>query len=235
MADKLSAVDLSVTIGALVNAVSEDCIDVAEAIALDLSGTRPGARPPQSLPHLMFRAQTVLSRSGTPLLGMGFVGDNRAFDGRVLHWWYKPEIGASAQPLEVSTQPAMIDYYDVVNTEWWAAALAGDATEIAGPYVDYSGTNAYILTFARAVRHGGAVVGVVAADIAVGELQTRWQHDLLRAPKPTSVVNEDGVVIATNSGRLLGGVVDLGRRRDIVRTRVPGCSWLLIHGPADGR
>ncbi len=78
---------------------------------------------------------------------------------------------------------------------------------IYGPYVDHSGTNAYILTFSRGVSYKESMVGLVVLDVLVGQLQSLWQPQLLKLPKPSSVVDEDGVVIATNSGSLLGGAI----------------------------
>jgi hypothetical protein len=53
---------------------------------------------------------------------------------------------------------------------------------------------------------------------------------MLDLPRPSSVVNLEGMVIATNAGALLGSVVDTARLGDDSGAAIPGTPWLLVSG-----
>jgi hypothetical protein len=177
----------------------------------------------------------VLSADETLILGMGFIADSHWRNDDRIQWWYRsPEPGGTLQPLTVGTDPQAFDYYDVAAADWWTAAAASDQPCTSGPYVDLSGTNAYVVTFSLGVRTSDQLLGVVAVDMPVGELQARWQDVLLDLPKPTSLIDSQGAVIATNAGRLLGAVIGPAEIADVSRHPVPQTSWVVIQGSSDG-
>jgi hypothetical protein len=65
-------------------------------------------------------------------------------------------------------------------------------------------------------------------DIEVEELQRLWQRDLLAIGRPTSVVDAEGSVIATNSGELLGGCIDLDDVSPAQAAAVGSTPWLVV-------
>jgi hypothetical protein len=167
-----------------------------------------------------------------PVLGMGFLPHPVLlpdFSGR---WWYNsatPE-DAPLRALNEGNQPQAMDYYDTLSTDWWQNAEKTADSVVSGPFVDISGTNAYVVTFTRAVRVGDEMIGVVAADVTVGTLQALCQNTLLDLPRPTSIVNADGMVIATNAGALLGSAIEMASVPDDRRIAVPGTPWFLVNG-----
>ncbi|MBS0232090.1 MAG: hypothetical protein JSR99_01235 [Proteobacteria bacterium] len=170
--------------------------------------------------------RSELSEPSTPLLGMGFAANPNVFDGPGLLWWYGGKKSRNLRPLQVGTRPTGLDFYDYTATRWWIESIVDDTCHIYGPYVDHSGTNAYVVTLGHSVNYGGAKVGLVVLDVLVGKLQSLWQSHLLRLPKPTSVVNREGIVIATNSGALMGGVL----RSADAGTPIPGTDWQIAAG-----
>lgn len=167
-----------------------------------------------------------------PVLGMGFLPSPHNPSSTRPRWWYNKAVLSSKRarmmPLAAAAQPEALDYYDMVATEWWCSAAESDHPVAAGPFVDISGTNAYVVTFAQSVRLDGDLIGVVAADLTVATLQALCQNDLLDLPRPTSVVNDEGMVLATNAGALLGSVVDVAAVPSGRKRKIPGTSWLLV-------
>ena len=169
-----------------------------------------------------------------PMLGMGFLPHPDVLPNFSVRWWYNSGAAATAESplraLAVGNQPQAMDFYDTLSTEWWQNAANSSDPVVSGPFVDISGTNAYVVTFSQAVRFDDELLGVVAADVTVATLQALCQNTLLDLPRPTSVVNHEGMVIATNAGTLLGSVVDMATLDEDHQTPVPGTSWLLVTG-----
>jgi hypothetical protein len=207
----------------------EICQALADAVMRDLEGEDwPAARSSSS--ELFAAVGSLTEQPELPILGMGFAPASKSgAAGQELHWWYSREHGRPPQKLLVGAQAGNVSDYEISRSLWWQAAMQSTSTCVVGPYVDVSGTNQYVVTLSRAVRTEGELAGVVAVDVRVGHFQTFCQPLLLRLPSPTSVVNEDGDVIATNSGRLLGGTVsDPGAEEHHVR--IPGTDWRLVLG-----
>lgn len=180
----------------------------------------------------MTRLQSLANQAAAmvraPLLGLGFVGDQTSAARGRLYWWYSPRDGAPAKQLIVDTQPVSLGYYDISHTDWWTGARDADGVYTTGPYVDVTGTNAYVVTFGKAVRTDGRFVGVVAADLAVADLQALWRRQLLAESAPVSIVDGEGAVIGTNAGRMLGGTLDLTHVEERDLESVAGTSWFIV-------
>lgn len=174
----------------------------------------------------------LYSSEEPPVLGMGFLPNPEVLPSFSVRWWYNgtPAAGSPLRALTVGNQPQAMDYYDTLSTEWWQNAAGSPDSVVSGPFVDISGTNAYVVTFTQAVRLDDEIIGVVAADVTVATLQALCQNTLLDLPRPTSVVNSEGMVIATNAGALLGSAIEMSGidARDCLT--IPGTSWLLVTG-----
>lgn len=197
----------------------------------------PGSEADDSFPETLdcaaFQAfvRHSLDDMSRPLLGMGFLPNVALMPGAAIRWWYHRSVVDSVplRPLSASTHPEAVDYYDPESTEWWQDAAASAAPSISGPYVDRGGTNAYVVTFAQAIRRSRDVLGVVAIDVRVAKLQATCEYDLLDLPRPTSVINRSGIVIATNAGNLLGNVVEVpDARTDTSCHPIPETPWFLF-------
>jgi hypothetical protein len=187
----------------------------------------------RSLPLESFEAfiRTIYDTEDAPVLGMGFLPNPKILPGTGVCWWYNSgniqNAPTSLRPLAVGFQPEAMDFYDVTETEWWRNAVNSDGAVASGPFVDISGTDAYVVTFSRSVRVAAELIGVVAADVTVAMLQQLCQNDLLDMPRPTSVISREGMVIATNAGALLGGAIDSSTAGPKLGTAIRGTPWLL--------
>ncbi len=218
---------LAAAVSRLVADVDGLCREMEAASRRDLEEQR--AEPHSSMPRMYAIAQRDWRSTSVPVLGLGFIGaDAPTRDGRYF-WWYTPHDGHPTRQLVASSLPNTLTYYDPAHSDWWQGALrTDDGTYATGPYVDIAGTNAYVVTFARAVRVGDDIAGVVTADVFVGDLQDLWRSELLGAKQEVCVVDGEGSVIATNSGRLLGGNFDPHGASKAAGTGVDGTSWYVF-------
>lgn len=195
---------------------------LADAIAMKDGPERLSLAEFEQFVHSLYSIENL------PVLGMGFLPNPLVLPRFSARWWYNSATESPLRALTVGIQPQAMDFYDTLSTEWWQNAARSTDSVVSGPFVDISGTNAYVVTFTHAVRVDGELVGVVAADVTVGTLQALCQNTLLDLPRPTSVVNAEGMVIATNAGALLGSAVDMSTITDDHRSPIAETSWLLV-------
>lgn len=166
----------------------------------------------------------------SPIWGLGFVADPGAFPDRGgLQWWCCSGAGRAMRRLVVSLDPASVDFYDYTDAPWFTQARERGAN-VTGPYVDATGTNEYVITFSQAVRDEGRFLGVAGADVLVGTLQSVMQPVLRSLRGEACLVDEEGVVIATNSPRLLAGTVPVPQDDGLVAA-VAWAPWRLMVRP----
>lgn len=224
--------------GTLLARLERSMQEVAQSTADDCAALRSAAledieaglvRGSNAFPGVRSAAQRGLGEGVPWKLGMGFVVSAVPLGAQSLHWWFRPVGDQPSRPLLITSQPAMIDYYDYKQSDWWQDALSDEQVHISEPYMDAAGTNAYVITGSLALKHGGSIVGVAVIDVEIGELQARWQGHLMQFDRTTCVVSEEGAVIATNSGRLLGENIDLGLPAPEDIRRVGGTPWAIVH------
>lgn len=106
---------------------------------------------------------------------------------------------------------------------------------VVGPYVDYAGTDEYILTFACPVTSAHGFFGVAAADIRASDFEQSMLPLLDAAGPRTLLVNDSGRVIASNTAAAIVG--SLVPARDRRGSQVPpgsgsercqGLPWSLV-------
>ncbi|MFK0000722.1 FCD domain-containing protein [Paenarthrobacter sp. NPDC090522] len=163
---------------------------------------------------------------GVPLLyGNGFMADQEFYGEGWIAWCYAPTGPESHQRLYID-----MDLYEVNTVPW----LPGEDTEegeyhVSHAYVDASGTNEIVMTFGRRITVDGQYAGVVGADVSVSQLQTAFEPHLRALPPNSCIVDQHGAILATNTGRFVGGTipVDSGDSREL-----PGVPWRLCIGYA---
>ena len=162
---------------------------------------------------------------GVPLLyGTGFIAEQSSFGESWIAWCYTPAGPESPQRLYID-----MDLYDVVTAPWRPDDTADDTTIHAShAYVDASGTNENIITFSKRVTIAGEYVGAVAADIRVSQLQDAFEPLLRPLPPNSCIVDQHGAIIATNTGRFVGGTVSTADQ--VTRRALPGVPWWLCTG-----
>ena len=161
---------------------------------------------------------------GVPLLyGNGFMADQDFYGEGWIAWCYAPNGPESPQRLYID-----MDLYEVNTVPW----LPGEDDEGGGnhashAYVDASGTNEIVMTFSRRITVGGKYVGVVGADVSISQLQTAFEPHLRALPPNSCIVDQEGAILATNTGRFVGGTIPVGTGDS---RELPGVPWRLCIG-----
>lgn len=153
---------------------------------------------------------TVLAHLGgehPKLAGTGVIAapDSLADEPRWLEWWRTSADSDQPQQLTPDLDPNHVDGYVYTAAPWFETPRATGGRVIVGPYVDYAGTDEYILTFADPVHVGDRFVGVAAADIRTTDLEERLLPLLSDAGSQLLLVNAYGRIIASNTPAAIVG------------------------------
>ncbi|MET3934022.1 hypothetical protein [Arthrobacter sp. OAP107] len=68
-------------------------------------------------------------------------------------------------------------------------------------------------------------MGAIAADIRVSQLQDAFEPLLRSLPPNSCIVDQHGGIIATNTGRFVGGTIPTDAQ--VTRRALPGVPWWL--------
>jgi hypothetical protein len=227
-------------IGALIDAeVAEwDALlaRLQDAVESDLTRRAAGSggsdvAPPARLADLRRTGQTAfdgVAASSPRVLGAGFIARPESFpDAPGLVWVTRSATGGRVERLVVDAE-----FYGYTSAPWWLNTIDDDAVHTTGPYVDASGTTEYIATHGRRLTADGELIGVVAVDVLVSQLQRHLQTAICRLPRGSCVTDTDGAVIVTNSGRLLGANLSEGVRPASVHP-VASTGWTVVVGAGE--
>ncbi len=151
------------------------------------------------------RIITDLLNEEPGVLGMGFAAAPGLVDGseRCLPWWQRRNGRISR--LRLNFDPNSIDVYDYLQMDWYQLAQHGQTRVAYGPYVDYAGSDMYTITVTIPVLAGEEFLGVVGADLVVGDVEHRLLEVLRGAGEDAVVVSTERRVIAANTPRWLVG------------------------------
>lgn len=154
---------------------------------LEASAPSPPSRA--SLDTLIERLVVpTLSEKSTLIVGAGFVAAPDFLPGAPWHiaWWLgkynslgvqragpagSETVGAITRRLRTTENPESESFRDYTLLEWWRVPEETRLPHITGPYVDYLCTDEYTLTLTVPVESGGRMVGVVGADLYVGDVE----------------------------------------------------------------
>ncbi|WP_415853295.1 GntR family transcriptional regulator [Sinomonas sp. G460-2] len=169
-------------------------------------------------------ARRTLGEVSPTLYGLGIMADASFFGEPRLIWSYTPVGQHTQQRLHMD-----LEFYDYTSTPWWPQGGTQDAIRPTYAYADGNGSNAYIITFSKPVTQQGGLVGVALADVLIGQLQASFEPLLLSLPPGSCIVDQKNVVIATNTGSLIGETFkptgDAGST-----TALPAVPWQLHLG-----
>ncbi len=178
-----------------------------------------------------------LARTSPELAGTGVIAAPGALADRRrwLEWWRRPRGSAAPFPLTVDLDPRNIGSYEYTSTPWFDAPRRTGRRIVVGPYVDYAGTDEYILTFASPIRSACGFFGVAAADIRASDFE-RAMLPLLDAAGPGALlVNTSGRVIASNTPEsIVGSLMPAEQQggsyvpQELDWTRCEGLPWSLV-------
>ncbi|MFE4198737.1 GntR family transcriptional regulator [Paenarthrobacter sp. NPDC056912] len=184
----------------------------------------PGASRDRVDSHIYDAARKAVT-IGVPLLyGTGFVADQSLFGESWIAWCYTPAAPESPQRLYID-----MDLYDFATAPWRPDDQGDDSPiHTSHAYVDASGTNENIVTFSKRVIIAGEYVGALGADVRISQLQSAFEPLLAPLPPNTSIVDKQGTVIATNTGRFVGGTIKAADH--VERRALPAVPWWLCLG-----
>lgn len=130
--------------------------------------------------------------------GTGLVVDPSALrDADRYQEWWRPSVAGLYEFLDVNTGFGE-EPYDYTTMSWFVGAAHG-LDSVRGPYVDLSGSDLYVLTFAVPAVHEGNFIGVSGADITVSSFENLVIADLSALDSEVVVVNSaDRVVISSS-------------------------------------
>lgn len=167
----------------------------------------------------------------TPLHGAGLVLAPDALTDRPRHleWWRSADkTGGAPQKAHFDLNPDSDYYYDYSAMEWFVMPRDRDTRWVAGPYLDYTGVDLYICTFAVPVRsRADTFLGIAGADVTLASLDATLMPALRAGGRPVALVNAEGRVIVGNHADYVTG--SRLKRADIARgEQVPGTQWTLV-------
>lgn len=188
-------------------------------------GRRPTTTDLAQIRPAVFRH---LAKAGGRLNGTGVIPAPGvlADQQRWLEWWRKPGDTNEPRPLSVDLDPHHVGGYDYPAAEWFDVPQRTGRRVIVGPYVDYSGTDEYILTFANPVYTDDGFFAVTAADIRATDFEREMLPILDSEGPATLLLNASGRVIASNTpSTIIGSLAPADRP--------PGCPVPAGAGWAD--
>jgi hypothetical protein len=142
-----------------------------------------------------------------------------------LEWWRRSADGSPAL-LAATLDPRQPDFYDYAAAEWFTTPRDTGERWVAGPFVDYSGTNEHIFTLTLPVAGPDGFLGVAGADIAVGAVEAIVGPSLGLIGADAVLVNQRDRVIASNTPRWLAGTLWTGEAR--ASRRAGGLPWTVV-------
>ncbi|CAN5238802.1 cache domain-containing protein [soil metagenome] len=155
---------------------------------------------------------------------------------RYLEWWRNDSRrGGPAQPLQLDLNPGSEYFYDYTSMQWFTTPRDDGTRTVHGPYLDFTGVDLTICTFAVPVRsQHGRFLGIAGADVPVASIDAILIPAFRASGAPLALINAEGRVIAANDpehlpgSRLRHGVPGL-------RHPVPGTPWTLVALSSDRR
>ncbi|ASN40386.1 cache domain-containing protein [Paeniglutamicibacter terrestris] len=121
----------------------------------------------------------------------------------VLEWWAPGPNGA--EKLAFDLDPGGERFYDYEHLPYFSDAERTGEVTIWGPYVDYLGSDEYILTHTAPFKIHGEFAGVAGYDVTVRALEEIFLPALRSIPGHAALLNSSHRVIIGNSGAYLVG------------------------------
>lgn len=157
------------------------------------------------------------------LYGAGFLPDT-SFGHAGVAWCHAPAGPQSLQRLVIDW-----DSYDIGTVAWRPEHYGDGAVHISHAYLDANGTNENVVSFSKAVFVDDEVIGIVAVDVLVRGIQSHLEPHLRALPPNTCLVDQQDAIIATNTGRFMGGTYAPGQYAG-QQTDLHAMPWRLFVG-----
>ena len=192
------------TLTGMVDAAFHVVDEIAAVVQRQLA---PPATPTRSrLAGVDALAGSFVGDSGHPVRGAGFVAAVGFLTDQPwwLEWFAQGEDGRSHRMVS-QTDPDGAGFYDYEFLPWYLVPRDTRRRHITGPYIDYVCTDDYNMTYTAPVLIDDRFAGVAGADIGVQTAETILMPSLRATATPLAVVNQQGRIVASNSGRHLCG------------------------------
>jgi hypothetical protein len=176
------------------------------ALALPKVDRQPDKSPLTAgdVESLLSIAQALIEDSPTTI-GAGFIAAPAAVDALDRYMLWLQRRNGVVRRLRLNFDTADINAYDYVAMDWYVDTRDRGRPSLTGPYLDYSGSDALVLTLATPVIVDDEFVGLVAVDLMAQATEELMTAQLCQLPGEVVVVNRDRTIVATNSARLMPG------------------------------
>ncbi|MGI8392830.1 cache domain-containing protein [Leucobacter sp. W1038] len=121
-----------------------------------------------------------------------------------LEWWVREDETRFAR-YSFGVVPGADRYYDYEQHEWFIRAYSEGIPALVGPYIDYLGVEAYVLTLTVPADVQGKRVGAVGNDIQAEDLEAELLPTLLSCADELVLVGRHDNVLLSNTSLFLPG------------------------------
>lgn len=189
-------------VSAAVNALVDDVFGSARTIAESLrtlwdriegEGGQPGSSDLMALRDVVtgeLRRKGHLFNGAGVVVALGVLADNPRF----LEWWRSSaNSGRDARRLNVDLNPSSDYFYDYTEMDWFTVPRDEATSWVSGPYLDYTGVDLYVCTFAVPVTSArGVFLGIAGVDVPLSRIEDALLPTFTAAPTPLALANSQG-------------------------------------------
>ena len=136
--------------------------------------------------------------------GLIFAQSALGTDNGQLEWWVREEESRFAR-YSFGVVPGGDRYYDYSHHEWFTRAFIDGETAIVGPYIDYLGIEAYVVTITVPAEIDDVRIGAVGNDLQVADMEAALLPELLRSTTEVALVGARGTVLFGTSSKFISG------------------------------
>ena len=201
----------------VLRSVSEQVASQIDGVFLSLIELRDAAAPLLNAPDVHHEAladlkpiaHSIIDRHNGLVSGAGLaVAPGALADATAwMQSWHR--IGSVLTLTRHSLNPTAVNYYDYTDMEWFREPVEYRVPYLAGPYMDFGGTNRRIITAAVPVNSWNNTISVIVADLSLSSLERILLSALGMYREGVALVTAGGKVIATNSAfAAISGRVD---------------------------
>jgi hypothetical protein len=196
------------TVHDAVTGMTDAAFRVVDEIAALVGGQLGGGAEPRraTLAGVDDLAAGFVGDRAHPVRGAGYVAavGFLADEPWWLEWFTQGEDGRSHR-MVCQTDPDGVGFFDYEFLTWYVVPRDTGRRHVTGPYIDYLCTDDYNMTYSAPLTIGGRFAGIAGADIGVQTAEELLLPALRAASRPLAVVNDQGRIVASNSGRHLCG------------------------------
>jgi len=158
-------------------------------------------------------------------IGAGFIAAPRIVNDADRYMLWLQKRNGSVRRLRLNFDITDVDAYDYVTMDWYTRTQTTSAPTLTGPYLDYSGSDALVLTLCVPVTAGDTFLGIAAADLHAQPAEDMMATQLCTLDHDAFLVNRERVIIASSSGRWLPGESLASESSDDFQVIAPILDW----------